>query len=118
MISSRSIALASGNTAVLRLTTAAQVRVERHFGMPLFEALDAEKHQMSVEKIAVILGAAANDGKGCSEDEAFELVDDMGGAQAAGQHLGAVLEAAFPQADTDAPKGSGAPSGKVKKPAA
>jgi hypothetical protein len=117
MISTVSAKTLEGAEVLLRLSTSALVRVERHFQEPITEVLKSLEGSLRVETIAVILGAASNDGAGCAEDEAFQLVDDFGGAQDAAVHAVAVIESAFPQPKNDGAGADGAATGKIKKPA-
>ncbi|MEH6741700.1 MAG: hypothetical protein V7695_24565 [Sulfitobacter sp.] len=117
MISTVPVKTLAGTAVLLRLNTSAMVRVERHFQEPIAKVLASLEGGMSVETIAVILGEASNDGAGCPEEEAFQLVDDFGGAQAAAVHAVAVIEAAFPQPKDDGAGADGAAAGKIKKPA-
>jgi hypothetical protein len=117
MISTITAKTLAGAAVSLRLNTSAMVRVERHFGQPITTVLKSLDEGMCVEKIAIILGEASNDGAGSTEAEAYQLVDDFGGAQAAAEHAVAVIEAAFPQPEADGAGADGVATGKIKKPA-
>jgi hypothetical protein len=116
MMSAVNVTTNSGAALAFRLTTRGLVQIERHFDRPISDVLGMASASLSVEKVVVILGAAANNGAGCSEVEAFEMVDDLGGGVAAAAHVGKVVEAAFPVPEDADASGGAAKSGKSKAP--
>lgn len=96
----------------LKLSASAMVRIERQAGTGIdkvLAGLQSEADGFSVAKFVGIFAELMNAGKGASEDEALELLDAVGFAEAVAA-FEAACEAAFP----DAAPGKTKPQGAMK----
>lgn len=100
---------------VLRLSTGAMVRLERENGKSIHELMERLQDGVSVGFLAGMFQQMMNDGGGATEDEAFDLIDQLGGPLKAVEQISAAVEAAFPQPEDGADgAGDGAKKGNAK----
>lgn len=85
----------------LRMTARAMMAIEQRFEKGLIEVMQDMEAGFKVTDLVSILSECANDGAGVSIDEAVEMLDEIG-VMKAGELLGEVAEAAFPDAKGDA----------------
>ncbi|UWQ29916.1 hypothetical protein [Leisingera sp. M523] len=85
-------------THKLKATTLAQARLEEvRGGIPISEVLNQLFDGSGGVNLAIDAWAAfLDDGKGVEREDAAEILDALGGANAAGEHLGKCLQIAFP----------------------
>lgn len=86
-----------GASETFRMTTRAMMAIEDHFDKGLVEALQGLEAGFRVGDLVRLLSECANDGKGVNMERASEIVDALGVTRA-GEVLGEVSEAAFPEA--------------------
>jgi len=86
-----------GTSETFRMTTRAMMAIEDHFDKGLVEALHGLEEGFKIRDLVRLLSECANDGKGVDMDRASEIVDELGVTRA-GEVLGEVSEAAFPEA--------------------
>lgn len=96
----------------LRLTTAAMVKLERKFSAPIQDVATRLETKPSIELIADFAAAMMDGGKGVSEEEAFECLDNAGGVLVAGPTISEAVSAAFPDAEEEEARGA---AGNVPK---
>lgn len=99
MISGVTIDIA-GQPETFRMTTRAMMQIEQRFDVGLIEALQGLETGFHVTHLVWLIGATANDGSGVDDARAQEIVDEIGLARA-GDLLGKVSEAAFPEASSE-----------------
>jgi hypothetical protein len=81
----------------LKLSVRAQYRLEEATGQPIGELLvKLHTGDGGVRLVAQCLAETLNDGAGAPLDDAFDLLEEMGGAPNFTPHLSKVLNAAFP----------------------
>lgn len=86
-----------GEAEAFRLTTRAMMAVEDRLGAGILEVMQGLEGGFRVTTLAVLLAECANDGGGRSLDWAQSAIDSIG-MEAAGDLVGRMVEAAFPQA--------------------
>lgn len=102
---------ADGRTYQMKMGARAMMAVERSLGIGILKVFEKmQGDSFSVGALVAVVAAVMNDGKGGSEDEAFDFIDAMGMA-AATQAIVPVIEAAFPEAEAQA---AGATPAEVK----
>lgn len=102
-----------GQVQKLRLSTRAMASLERaHGGTPIQTIIAGLKDNAGVDFVAKFFSATMNDGRGASEDDAFDMIDAAGGAFELVDTVGEVIVAAFPESDPEADAQAG---GKPKK---
>lgn len=86
-----------GGQHVLKLSTRAQVRIEAATGLPFIKALQSigDKEGFKITRLVELIAPMMNVGKGGTDDEACELIDEIG-LEAAGEAIGEAAEKAFP----------------------
>ena len=94
---------ANGQSHTLRMTTRAMMAIEQHFDKGLIEVMQGMEKGFKVSDLVKIISECADDGRGVSIDDAVGLVDEIGVTRA-GELLGDVAEAAFPDAKGQAAK--------------
>lgn len=95
----------------LRMTTRAMMAIEQHFDKGLIEVMQGMETGFKVTDLVKIISECADDGAGVSVDEAAGMLDEIGVTKA-GELLGDVAEAAFPDAKGAAKNGKGAARSK------
>jgi len=96
MISSVTID-AGGERHTLKMGASAMMRLEDAFDKSVAGIVDDIQKEQRIGTIIRVLAECMNDGKGCAVDAASDLVDVLG-IEGAGEALGKVAEAAFPDA--------------------
>lgn len=86
-----------GEAEAFRLTTRAMMAVEDRLGAGIVDVMQGLESGFRIGTLAVLLAECANDGAGRSLDWAQTAIDGMG-IEAAGDLVGRMAEAAFPQA--------------------
>lgn len=86
-----------GETETFRMTTRAMMMIEQQSEKGIVEFLQGLEGGFRITDLVLILAECANDGAGVSKDQASEMVDEMG-VTSAGELLGKISEAAFPEA--------------------
>lgn len=107
MISTVSVKVGT-KTHKLKVSTRAQVRLEEDQGKPIGDILDQLITGAGGVKLIIAAWAAfLEDGAGVEVEEAMDVLDALGGANAAAPHLGTALQKAFPflKADDDTDAG-------------
>lgn len=94
----------AGASYTLRLTTRAMMAVEDKTGKGIVETVQELSDGFRVSTVAVLLCECMNDGNGATMDDA-QLFMDAAGITGAGEILGEVVEAAFPDAKGKNQKG-------------
>ncbi|WP_109468889.1 hypothetical protein [Albibacillus kandeliae] len=123
MISTVSVKVGK-KTHKLKVSTRAQVRLEEEQGKPIGEILDQLiSGAGGVKLVSAAWAACLNDGAGVEVEEAMDVLDQLGGANAAAIYLADAMRKAFPVLDAaagaaetegDTPKD---PVGNVESPA-
>ena len=93
-----------GEAETFRLTTRAMMSIEDRMGGGIVEVMQGIETGFRVGTVVVILAECANDGAGRPVEWAQGAVDDMGGVTVAGELVGRIAEAAFPQASASGNK--------------
>lgn len=91
----------SGESETFRMTTRAMMSVESQLGGGIVDVMQGLEKGFRVSTIATVLAACAKDGKGRGLEWAQDAVDEMG-LERAGELLGEIAEAAFPEAKASA----------------
>ncbi|MBC7285785.1 GTA-gp10 family protein [Hoeflea sp.] len=86
-----------GKSETFRMTTRAMMAIEDHFGKGLIDVMQGLEKGFRVTDLALLISECANDGAGGEITRATEIMDEIG-VTAAGELLGEVAEAAFPDA--------------------
>lgn len=81
-----------------RMTTRAMMAIEDRFDKGLTAVMQGLEDGFKVSDLVHLIAECANDGAGVSVEEAAALLDQIG-VTAAGDLLGRVTEAAFPDAE-------------------
>lgn len=85
----------------LRMNTRAMMAIEQHFDKGLIEVLQGLQKGFKISHLARLISECADDGRGVDMDRAAEILDTIGVTRA-GEVLGEVAEAAFPEAQAAA----------------
>lgn len=85
------------NSETFRMTTRAMMAIEDHFGKGLIEVMQGLESGFRITDLVRLISECAEDGDGTSMDRATEVVDQIG-VTSAGELVGQVAEAAFPEA--------------------
>jgi len=86
-----------GQSQTLRMTTRAMMAIEQRFDKGLVDIIQGMHEGFKVSDLVAILAECANDGAGISVEDAAAMIDHVGVTRA-GEILGQVAEAAFPDA--------------------
>lgn len=106
----------SDQVHLLKFGAGAMMRVERALKVGIMGALGSmQGESFRIETLVVAIGAAMNDGKGGSEDEALALIDDIG-LPAAMEALNEALTAAFPASAEQSEGGNASGEGGQPRP--
>ena len=100
-----------GGQHALKLSTRAMARIETVTGLPFAQAMASIGNEKGfrITRLVDLISPMMNAGNGGTEDEAFELIDEIG-FEAAGEAIVAAAEKAFPDLKRDA-----AGNGKARK---
>lgn len=103
-----------GKAHTMRLSTNAQVRYQRAAGESLLRGLEEIQEDPSdTERLRRLIWASMSHVEGMTEDDAGDIMDEMGIEQAIAKLTEAVT-AAYPKASADA-SGNGAPAKRSRK---
>ncbi|WP_323783453.1 hypothetical protein [Leisingera sp.] len=106
MISTHSVK-AGRKTHKLKASMRAQVRLEEETGQPIGEILNQLlSGSGGVKLVSQAWAAFLDDGAGVELDDALDLLDALGGANSAGEHLAKTLQNAFPFLRDEEPEGN------------
>lgn len=86
-----------------RLTTRAMMAIEQESGKGIVEMMQGLERGFRITDLVLILSESGSDGAGVPAGRASEIVDEIGVTQA-GELLGDIAEAAFPEAKGGATK--------------
>lgn len=87
-----------GNTSeTFRMTTRAMMAIEQHFDKGLIEVMQGLETGFRITDLVRLISECAADGAGTDMNRASAIVDEIGVTRA-GEVLGEVAEAAFPEA--------------------
>ncbi|MCA0848339.1 gene transfer agent family protein [Salipiger thiooxidans] len=86
-----------GSSVTFRMTTRAMMAIEDHYGKGIVEVMQDLEDGFRIGDLVKIVSECAGNGAGVDMDAASELVDGLG-VEGAGELLGEVAEAAFPEA--------------------
>jgi len=86
-----------GGSETFRMSTRAMMAIEDQLGAGISEVLDGFEKGFTIGKLALILAECANDGAGRDTAFAQHAIDALG-LEGAGDLLGQIAEAAFPEA--------------------
>jgi len=86
-----------GDTETFRMTTRAMMAIEQGSGKGIVEMMQGLEGGFRITDLVLILSECGGDGAGIGADRASEIVDEIGVSQA-GELLGQIAEAAFPEA--------------------
>lgn len=102
-----------GGQHIIKLSARAMATIEETHDLPFGEAMQtlSGEGNFRIQKLVQLLCPLMNAGKGGDEDEAYDLIDNIG-IEAAGGALADAAEKAFPEAK----KGAGG-NGRSRKPA-
>jgi len=101
MISSVSVKVGK-KTHKLKVSMAAQERLEIERCQPIGDIVEALIDGSGGVRLVISAWAAfLDDGKGVEREEAIQVLDALGGANAASPHFAKALQNAFPVLDTD-----------------
>lgn len=118
MISTHSVKVGK-KTHKLKASMRAQVRLEEETGKPIGEILNQLLSGAGgVKLVSRAWAAFLDDGAGVDLEDALDLLDALGGANAAGEHLAKALENAFPFLREDEADGDEGGAGNAESPAA
>jgi hypothetical protein len=84
------------HSETFRMTTRAMMAIEDHFGKGLIEVMHGLESGFRITDLALLISECADNGAGVDMDRAVEIMDEIGVTQA-GELLGEVAEAAFPE---------------------
>lgn len=96
MISGVTIQVCDDNLT-FRMTTRAMMAIEAHFEKGLIEVMQGLEKGFRISDLAFLISECADDGAGVGMDRASDIMDEIG-VTSAGELLGRVAEAAFPDA--------------------
>lgn len=118
MISTHSVKVGK-KTHKLKASMRAQVRLEEETGKPIGEILSQLLSGAGgVTLVSQAWAAFLEDGAGVELDDALDLLDALGGANAAGEHLSKALQNAFPFLREEEGEGGEGDAGNAESPAA
>lgn len=112
MISTISVK-ANGTDHKLRFSARAMMKIERETGEGVMDFLKKMDGSLQLSAILKLFEACLNDGKGASEDEALDIMDDIGAIKAA-EVIGKAVSEAFPKAEGEAEGEAAAPEKNEK----
>ncbi len=95
-----------GEAETFRMTTRAMMAIENDSGKGIVDMMQGLESGFRITDLVLILSECGDDGAGIGLSRAAEIVDEIGVTQA-GELLGEIAEAAFPEA-----KGGSAKNGK------
>lgn len=84
------------SSETFRMTTRAMMAIEDHFGKGLIDVMQGLEKGFRITDLAILISECANDGAGVDLDRAREIMDEIGVTRA-GELIGEVAEAAFPE---------------------
>lgn len=85
-----------GCSEKFRMTTRAMMAIEDHFEKGLIEVMQGLESGFRITDLVRLISECAADGAGVDIDRAAQIVDEIG-VTSAGELLGEVAEAAFPE---------------------
>ncbi|WP_158963909.1 hypothetical protein [Chachezhania sediminis] len=94
-----------GTSETFRMASRAMMALEDHYGKGIAEVLSGLKEGFRIGDLIRIVSECACDGAGVDMDAAGEIVDALG-IDGAGELMGEVAEAAFPEPKKGAAKNS------------
>lgn len=100
-----------GVTHTFRMTTRAMMAIEQRFDKGLIDLMQGLNDGFRVSELVHLISECADDGRGIDVADAQELIDRLGVA-GAGELLGKVSEAAFPEAKGQTKNAKGAARSK------
>ena len=86
-----------GSSETFRMTSRAMMALESHFETGIVEVLQGLKNGYRIGNVAVIIAECSDNGKGQDTAFAQSVIDEIG-LTAAGNLIGEIAEAAFPEA--------------------
>lgn len=92
-----------GEPEAFRMTTRAMMAIEQESGKGIVRMMEGLEEGFRITDLVLILSECGEDGAGMSRERAAEIVDQIG-FMAAGELLGEIAEAAFPEAKGGAAK--------------
>lgn len=102
---------ALGQVQQLRLTTSAGRRLEKSVGVPYGKLMKEIEDRIGFDLVVAFFAACLRDGKGVPEARAEEIIDEIGGLQAASDMMVRTITAGMPDAAPE--EGGGKGKGKA-----